>query len=109
MVSSFALGPTHLIVFAHIHLTPLITNIQSDCVATGISNVLGNKGGVAISFNIGKTSLICISSHLAAGHNHVERRNEDWKKIYNALILKNKDYKGSETKGNAVGAEVPLE
>ena len=103
MVSSFALGPTHLIVFARIHLTPIISNIESDCVATGISNVLGNKGGVSISFKIGKTSIICISSHLAAGHNHVERRNEDWRKIYQALILKNKDYK--ESNKNIVAAE----
>jgi hypothetical protein len=67
MVSGFALGATHLAVFAHITLAPLITNVRSECIATGISNVLGNKGGIGISFKLGKSNLLFISCHLAAG------------------------------------------
>ena len=67
MVSSYALGGTHMVVFAHISIIPIISNVQSECLATGIKNVVGNKGGVGISFNIGKTSIMCISSHLASG------------------------------------------
>lgn len=75
MISSYALGGTHLAVFAHIAITPLISNISSECVATGIKNVVGNKGGVGIRFQLGKTSVLCISGHLAAGQGAVERRN----------------------------------
>ena len=82
MVGSHSLQAIHLIVFIHINLTPLISKVESSYVATGISNILGNKGAIGISFNLGKTSLICLSCHLAAGQNEVERRNQDWKKIY---------------------------
>jgi hypothetical protein len=67
MVGSYALGAIHIIVLIHINLMPVLTNIESKCVATGISNVLGNKGAVSISFQIGQTSILCISCHLAAG------------------------------------------
>lgn len=36
MISSFSLGGTHLAVFAHISITPIISNVESECVATGI-------------------------------------------------------------------------
>ena len=67
MISSYALGGTHLAIFVHISIAPIISNISSDCCATGIKNVVGNKGGVGVRFNVGKTSILCISSHLAAG------------------------------------------
>lgn len=67
MISSYSLGGTHLAVFVHIHITPIVSNVESECIATGIQNMVGNKGGVGIRFNIGKTSVLCISSHLAAG------------------------------------------
>jgi hypothetical protein len=54
-ISSFSLGGTHLSVFVHLSLTPIISNISSDCVATGIQNVVGNKGGVCVRFCLGKT------------------------------------------------------
>ena len=49
---------------------------------------MGNKGAVSVSFKLGKTKLLFISSHLAAGHDKIERRNDDWKTIYRALILR---------------------
>ena len=36
----------------------------------------GNKGGVAASFRVGGISMCCISSHLAASTDNVERRNQ---------------------------------
>lgn len=66
MVSSYALGATHLIVMLHINLMPLLSNVMSDCIATGISNVLGNKGAVGIGFKIGESSFLAMSCHFAA-------------------------------------------
>jgi hypothetical protein len=51
----------HLVVFASIRVIPLITNIQSNHVATGLLNSIGNKGGVGINFNVGETSLVFIN------------------------------------------------
>ncbi len=67
MISGFALGATHLAVFVHISLVPIISNVKSECIATGIQNMVGNKGGIGISFQLGKSSLLFISCHLAAG------------------------------------------
>jgi hypothetical protein len=87
MVSGIALGATHLAVFAHITLTPIISNVKSECIATGLSNVVGNKGGIGISFMLGKSNLLFISCHLAAGQEEVDRRNQDFNKIYRHLVL----------------------
>lgn len=72
-------------------------------MATGVKNVLGNKGGVGINFKLGKTSIMCVSCHLAAGHDESERRNQDFRKIYDTLIIKkiDKDSKGV----NAIAVE----
>jgi hypothetical protein len=75
MISGFSLGATHLAVFVHITLAPIITNIKSECIATGIQNMIGNKGGIGISFQVGKSSLLFISCHLAAGQEGVDKRN----------------------------------
>jgi hypothetical protein len=69
MISGYSLGATHLAVFVHISLTPIISNVKSDCLATGIQNVVGIKGSICISFNLGKSSLAFVSCHLAAGQN----------------------------------------
>ncbi|CDW74384.1 endonuclease exonuclease phosphatase family protein [Stylonychia lemnae] len=95
-ISSYALGATHLIIFAHIMLTPIISEVESECIATGISNIVGNKGGVGISFKIGTTRILCISAHLAAGHNNIEKRNQDWLKIFRRIALKLKDDSSSK-------------
>ena len=87
-ISAYSLGATHLIVFARVILTPIISKIESDHVSTGISGVIGNKGAVSVSFNLGMTRVLFISSHLAAGHDKIEKRNEDWKTIYRALVLR---------------------
>ena len=64
--------------------------------------MLGNKGGIKISFKIGKTRICCICCHLAAGQNGVERRNVDWKKIERKLVLNLKE-KENEKAINKVG------
>lgn len=43
LVASHALTAIHNIVFVHSSLLPLLGNIQSDAVATGLGNQLGNK------------------------------------------------------------------
>ncbi len=90
-ISSYSLGATHLIIMVHNQLAPIISDIKSDCVVTGTANIVGNKGGVGVSFKIGRTSLLCISSHLAAGHSQIEKRNADWRKIHHQLVLQKKE------------------
>lgn len=82
---------THNTVFAHRGIVPLLRNVRSSAVATGLSlgapgTTLGNKGGVGISFNLGATSCIFVNSHLAAHQNNVRERNEHFFQISSELV-----------------------
>ena len=71
----------HLIIFAHIGIAHLCSELNSAAVATGVGNTLGNKGGVGISLKIGATKLVFVNAHLAAHQNAVKQRNADYHKI----------------------------
>lgn len=82
---------THNVVFAHRAILPLLRNVRSCAVATGLSlgspgTTLGNKGGVGISFDIGATSCVFVNSHLAAHQNNVRERNEHFFTISQGLV-----------------------
>lgn len=89
IVTSHSLMGIHIVVFASIRLIPLISNIQSNHVATGILNSIGNKGGIGICFNVGKTSLLFINCHLASGQSDKSdsRRVKDFTNIDRKLKL----------------------
>ena len=48
LVSSVSLQATHLVVFAHIRLSELITQVESSSVATGFGDLVGNKGATKV-------------------------------------------------------------
>lgn len=58
-----------------------ISQLKTDTMATGIGNIIGNKGGVAISFKFNETSFCFIGSHLAARQGEVENRNANFREI----------------------------
>ena len=49
-VAAHSLSAVHMIVFARKRLIPIIKEIESNYIATGIKNVLGNKGAVNVAF-----------------------------------------------------------
>ncbi|CAM9950857.1 unnamed protein product, partial [Ectocarpus fasciculatus] len=82
---------THNAVFAHRGIIPLLRNVRSSAVATGLSlgapsTTLGNKGGVGISFSLGATSCVFVNSHLAAHQNNVRERNDHFLQISDGLV-----------------------
>ena len=66
MLRSHTLQAINLMIFVHRSLLPLISNVQSATVATGIGNTLGNKGGVGIAFQILERKLLFINCHFQA-------------------------------------------
>ena len=62
-------------------------DVKAASVACGIGNTLGNKGACAIGFNVGKTAVLCVCSHLAAGQRAVASRNRDIRRIEAGLAL----------------------
>ena len=77
----------HIIVFVRKDLLPHISNVQTDSVATGLADLIGNKGGVAVSFLFGNTSMLFVNCHFAAHQNNVKHRNADFHKINSRLML----------------------
>ena len=86
MVSSVSLQATHLVVFAHLKLGPLISSVSTDSVATGLKGNMGNKGSVKVSFKLAETSITVINSHLHSGQDEVVQRNKDIKQILKKFI-----------------------
>ena len=53
MVAAHALAATHLAIFVSDGVLPFVRHARSAHVATGVGNVLGNKGGVGIALSLG--------------------------------------------------------
>lgn len=88
-LSSSSLMAMHLVIFIRSTLVSRISHIRISNVATGVGNVLGNKGGVAVSFQIDRIKVLCISSHFAAHDTEINRRNLDYKRIKTGLFTSN--------------------
>lgn len=74
-----------LAVFVKSNLIPEISEVTKGTEATGIGRVMGNKGGVKISFHVRHTSFCFINSHLAAHQDKVAERNADVMEIVNEI------------------------
>lgn len=76
-----------LIVFARKTILYRITRVHTSSEATGVGNVVGNKGGVAVGMFVDASSIVFVNSHLAAHQTKVAKRNDDYSKIIAGLKL----------------------
>lgn len=90
-ITQSTLAATHIIAFCKQEVWPKISQIDQDDVATGIGDVIGNKGGVGLCFDVGQTSFLFINAHFHAHQGNVHQRNDDYKKINGKLRLRDKD------------------
>ncbi|KAF0698310.1 Aste57867_11063 [Aphanomyces stellatus] len=86
---SHALTAMHNVVFVHKSVLPLVSELHSDAIATGLGNQLGNKGGVGIGFVLGVTSFAFVGCHFEAHQSQqaLARRNANFDKINAELQL----------------------
>ena len=103
-------------VFLRRELLPMVRDVRRDAVSCGLGNVIGNKGGVGISFEYAGARLCFINAHLAAHTENVEQRNADYHRIVRTMFAPRgreklkyerratpmKQKKGKKIKGNAV-------
>lgn len=64
-----------MVLYRNVHSKVKISEATSAIVPTGFMK-FGNKGGVGISLNVNDTMLCIVNSHLAAGNNELDRRNQ---------------------------------
>ncbi|KAG1658758.1 hypothetical protein FOA52_001300 [Chlamydomonas sp. UWO 241] len=100
-VGSRSLMDIGLQVYAIADVAPLVAVHDATTVATGIGNILGNKGGIAFSLMIASVSVLLVSSHLAAHDEFVDRRNADFHRICAGLPLPPRG--GGEAGGSGSG------
>jgi Endonuclease/Exonuclease/phosphatase family 2/C2 domain len=77
LVKYNALWEMRLVIFCRKSISDDMGNVTQHTEATGIANVLGNKGGVAVGLHIRDTSICFLNSHLAAHQDKTVRRNND--------------------------------
>ena len=88
---SVTLNAIHLIVFIKKDIIAHITNVGDNIVKTGFKNLIGNKGGVGVWFNINDVSFLIVNCHLAAGSKGLAQRNVDFIHIMNNMLPMGKD------------------
>lgn len=81
LVKYISLWEIRIALFALNKHVPYITNVKAYSEATGIANVLGNKGGTVISCMFHHTSLCFVNSHLAAHQQYTDIRNQNYRNI----------------------------
>ncbi|XP_023179530.1 type II inositol 1,4,5-trisphosphate 5-phosphatase isoform X2 [Drosophila hydei] len=70
-----------LIIIVRKQLRQHIVRCRVNSVARGVFKTLGNKGGVAVSFQLNEANICFVNSHLAAHMGNVAERNDDYKAI----------------------------
>mmetsp|Transcript_41156 Transcript_41156/g.92422 ORF Transcript_41156/g.92422 Transcript_41156/m.92422 type:complete len:462 (-) Transcript_41156:3-1388(-) len=94
MFGSHNMSAIHIMVFVHKHIWKYCWNQKTTQVATGFANLVGNKGGTLVSFNVGHSTLLFINAHLPAGEKNMEDRTQSLRRIlFDANIKQDKEKK----------------
>lgn len=88
LVATSSLWGIHCIVVVLKTLMPRISHVHTSKEATGLGNVLGNKGGAAVAFTIQEdTRVAFVVTHLAARVTRVMQRGQNYSQIVRKLRL----------------------
>jgi len=74
-----------LVVFVQTKHKMQVNDVESETNGTGIMGMMGNKGGVAVRFQLHNSTICFVNSHLAAHLMEYERRNQDFREVYSKL------------------------
>jgi phosphatidylinositol-bisphosphatase len=113
-IAEASLAATHLAVFARDGIAKHISNVKISTVSTGWKGVLGNKGGIRISLDVGGSHFLFVQSHLPSGQEKVEKRNKSATKILGGghptpTAGEKEAAKGSSTTGDKEAARPALD
>lgn len=79
LIAKYHLMEIKLLIFVHHRHSSRVVKTERVAEATGIGNVVGNKGGVAVKLTLDDTTFCFVCSHLAAheGAKFLQQRNDD--------------------------------
>lgn len=79
LIAKYHLMEIKLLIFVHHRHSSRVVKTERVAEATGIGNVVGNKGGVAVKLTLDDTTFCFVCSHLAAheGPKFLQQRNDD--------------------------------
>ncbi|KAJ3090097.1 inositol polyphosphate 5-phosphatase [Quaeritorhiza haematococci] len=87
MVRTEVMAAMHVAVFVKRAYKHRVKAIDSSRIATGIGNVIGNKGAVAVAMQFDDASILFVNSHFTAHQRRVAERNNDFKRINEEMKL----------------------
>jgi hypothetical protein len=77
LISYISMWDMFIVSYTRSVLLPGISEVKTMKKPTGIANIIGNKGGVLLSFRLEDTSYCFLSCHLAARHSRVQMRAQN--------------------------------
>ncbi|XP_071979124.1 phosphatidylinositol 3,4,5-trisphosphate 5-phosphatase 2A-like isoform X2 [Engystomops pustulosus] len=87
LVCVHSIGGIKLVLLVKEEYEYLISHVQTSTVRTGISNSLGIRGAVGVSFNFNQVSFGFVTCHLVSGYEKVQKRNQSFGEILRGLAL----------------------
>lgn len=90
IIKYLSMWEIRLVVMAKDVLMPFITNVEAGYEATGLGNVVKNKGGVAVGMTVFDTSIVFFNCHLAArpSKGRMKLRNKNMHTILHSMATK---------------------
>ena len=102
IASKYMVGLCLLVFADKERVMPHVKSIMTSSIATGIGGIVGNKGGIGVSFLLRDTRLCFVNTHLAAHRDNVKARNSDFHEIRNRMEFSNSV---TDKKGNVLYSE----
>ncbi|CAH2315608.1 phosphatidylinositol 3,4,5-trisphosphate 5-phosphatase 2 [Pelobates cultripes] len=87
LASAQSLGGVKLVLMVKQEYKNIISHVQTSNVRTRISDALGNRGAVGISFDFNGTPLGFVTCHLVSGSEKIQKRNQSCGDILRSLTL----------------------
>jgi hypothetical protein len=81
-VTVYTAQAIHIAVFVRASVARSLSNVRVARVPTGLLGIVGNKGGVAVSFELHKKSFLFVSAHFAAHQEQVRTESNSFVRCF---------------------------
>ena len=84
----------------------LSLSLSPQAVGVGIMNMVGNKGAVSMSFEMGETKICVVGAHMAARQSNYDKRNDNFATIEKSISFEPRRVRSrhTHTRGGSAGS-----